>query len=68
MNRIAIRGVERYGFKDKAATLREKTLKLVSRTPILYEYYDSQIGEGLGSPHYGLTAALFIDLGLDEKD
>lgn len=67
LNWVAIRGLERYGFKEQAAALRDKTLNLVSRTPILYEYYDSQKGDGLGSPHYGWTAALFIDLALDEK-
>ncbi len=67
LNWVAIRGLERYEFKEQAAALREKTLKLVSRTPILYEYYDSQTGDGLGSTHYGWTAALFIDLVLDEE-
>jgi putative isomerase len=65
LNWITIRGMERFGFKQEAADLRAKTLELVARTPILYEYYDSQTGAGLGSAHYGWTAALFVDLALD---
>jgi glycogen debranching enzyme len=67
LNWIAIRGLQRYGFKTEAADLRRKTLALVARTPIPYEYYDSQTGAGLGSSYYGWTAALFIDLALDPE-
>jgi putative isomerase len=67
LNWIAIRGLERYDFKEEAAALRARTLELIARTPILYEYYDSQTGAGLGSAHYGWTAALFVDLALDSQ-
>jgi glycogen debranching enzyme len=67
LNWIAIRGLERYGFKTEASALRRKTLALVGRTPIPYEYYDSQTGAGLGSTYYGWTAALFIDLACDDN-
>jgi hypothetical protein len=28
----------------------------------LYEYYSPLTGNGLGSPHYGWTSSLYIDL------
>jgi glycogen debranching enzyme len=67
LNWVAIRGLQRHGFHAEAATLRAKTLDLVARTPILHEYYDSQTGDGIGSPHYGWTAALYIDLAMDRE-
>ncbi|MGD0898291.1 MAG: hypothetical protein ABR915_10685 [Thermoguttaceae bacterium] len=41
---------------------RNKTLDLVARTPVIYEYYNPHTGDGLGSKNYGWTAALYIDL------
>jgi putative isomerase len=64
---VAFRGLERYGFRREAAALREKTLDLIARTPVLYEYYDSQKGDGLGSADYGWTSALYIDLVMDKE-
>ena len=65
LNWIAVRGLQRCGQKAAAAALREKTLDLVARTPVLYEYYDPLTGGGLGSRNYGWTAALYIDLILE---
>ena len=65
LNWIAMRGLQRCGQKAAAAALREKTLDLVARTPVLYEYYDPLTGDGLGSRNYGWTAALYIDLILE---
>ena len=62
LNWTAIRGLQRCGLKKEAADLREKTLELVRRTPVFYEYYDPQTGKGLGSANYGWTAALCVDL------
>jgi putative isomerase len=62
LNWMTIRGLQRYGRREAADALREKTLDLVARTAILHEYYDPTDGSGLGSPHYGWTAALYIDL------
>lgn len=62
LNWTAIRGLQRYGLKKDADQLRRQTLNLVGRTPVFYEYYDPLTGEGLGSPNYGWTAALCIDL------
>ncbi len=62
LNWIIIRGLQRCNQKAAAEALREKTLELVARTPVLYEYYDPITGDGLGSRNYGWTAALYIDL------
>lgn len=62
LNWVAIRGLQGYGHDSAAALLREKTLDLIARTPVLHEYYNPTNGAGLGSPHYGWTAALYIDL------
>jgi putative isomerase len=62
LNWVAIRGLQRYGFADEAKSLRERTLELIALTPVLYELYDSQSGAPVGSPHYGWTSALYIDL------
>jgi glycogen debranching enzyme len=65
LNWMAVRALQRYGFDAEAADLRARTLSLVARTPTPYEYYNPRTGDGLGSPNYGWTAALYIDLALD---
>ena len=65
LNWVGIRGLERCGQKAAAAALREKTLDLIARTPVLYEYYDPLSGGGMGSLNYGWTSALYIDLVLE---
>lgn len=62
LNWVTIRGLHRYGHHDAARALTEKTLDLIARSPILYEYYNPLTGDGLGSPHYGWTSSLYIDL------
>ena len=43
-----------------------KTLyDIVLKDGQLYEYFDSQTGEGLGFPQQGWTAALFLRLHVD---
>jgi len=59
---VAIRGLQKFGFKSEAGDLRQKTLELISLTPGLYELYDSRSGAPGGSPNYGWTSALYIDL------
>jgi glycogen debranching enzyme len=65
LNWMAICGMERYGFTAEAAALRARTLDLVAATPAMHEYYNSQTGQGLGSPNFGWTSALFIDLAVN---
>ena len=65
LNWIAVRGLQRYGQNRAAAVLREKSLDLIARTPVIYEYYNPLTGDGLGSRNYGWTAALYIDMILE---
>ncbi len=60
-NWLIIDGLERYGYKDEARTLREKTLELVHESGFS-EYFNPQSGRPLGSPNFSWTAALTIDL------
>jgi neutral trehalase len=61
MNWLIIDGLNRYGFKDYAATLRESTLEMVGKAGC-YEYFDPLTGEGAGAANFSWTAALAIDL------
>lgn len=60
-NWLVIDGLERYGFRDHAAVLRESTLEMVAEHGIA-EYYDPLTGEPLGADNFSWTAALVIDL------
>lgn len=61
MNWLIIDGLERYGFGDHAAALRDSTLEMVAANGIA-EYYDPLTGEALGADNFSWTAALVIDL------
>ena len=61
MNWLIIDGLERYGFKEKAEFLRQKTIKMVEKSG-LFEYFDPIDGKGLGIDNFSWTAALVIDL------
>lgn len=61
MNWLIIDGLERYGFKDHAAALRESTIEMTARSGFA-EYFDPQTGEPAGSIDFSWTAALIIDL------
>jgi Trehalase len=67
LNWIAVAGLLRHGLRDQALALREDTLAMVARHRHLHEYYDSQTGAGLGSINQSWTAALYIDLLMDES-
>jgi len=60
-NWLIIDGLERYGFKDHAAALRESTLELAEHHGFA-EYFNPLTGEPLGAPNFSWTAALAIDL------
>lgn len=60
-NWLIIEGLERYGFKDHAAALRETTLEMVNKGGF-YEYFNPLTGAPLGVPDFSWTAALTIDL------
>lgn len=61
MNWLIIDGLERYGFHDHAAALRETTLEMVQKAGS-YEYFDPLNGEPAGAANFSWTAALAIDL------
>jgi hypothetical protein len=61
MNWLIIDGLNRYGYKDHAAALRETTLEMVAKHGC-YEYFDPLNAEPAGSPNFAWTAALTIDL------
>jgi hypothetical protein len=61
MNWLIIDGLERYGFKDHAAALRENTVEMVADNGIA-EYYDPLTGGPLGAKDFSWTAALVIDM------
>jgi glycogen debranching enzyme len=61
MNWLIIEGLQRYGFKDHAAALRESTLEMVRKSGS-YEYFDPLTGEPAGAANFSWTAALTIDL------
>lgn len=60
-NWLIIDGLERYGFKDHAAALRETTLDMVRKSGFA-EYFDPNTAEPLGAHNFSWTAALTIDL------
>ncbi len=61
INWMIIDGLKRYGFIEEAAALRESTLKMVSGAGC-YEYFNPELGQGIGTPNFSWTAALAADL------
>jgi hypothetical protein len=68
INWFLMRGLERYGHESEAARLRETIVKLCSNEGF-YEYFDPLTGMGHGSDFFSWTAALLIEVLLeDEKE
>jgi putative isomerase len=69
VNYLLIEGLQRSGFIKEAKDLRQRTLDLVNHQVDIHEYYNSQTGEPCpkAAPIFGWSAALFIDLALQEK-
>lgn len=61
MNWLIIDGLERYGYKDHAAALRDSTLEMVGNSGF-HEYFDPIDGSPAGGADFSWTAALIIDL------
>ena len=61
VNWFLIRGLERYGLAEEAASLRSSTLELVRRSGFS-EYYEPATGAPLGSRVFSWSAALTLDL------
>jgi hypothetical protein len=65
INWFLMRGLERYGYEGQAERLRETLISLCKEQGF-YEYYDPTTGFGHGSDLFSWTAALFLDVLLDE--
>jgi glycogen debranching enzyme len=63
---LLMRGLERYGFDEQAARLREIMVELV-RNAGFYEYFDPISGEGHGSDFFSWTAGLLLDVLLEDR-
>ena len=65
MNWFLMRGLERYGYKKQGERLR-KTIVSLCKEQGFYEYYDPTTGFGHGSDLFSWTAALFLDVVLED--
>lgn len=68
INYLFVEALERNGYATLAGELRRKTLELVMRHRDIYEYYHPVNGERppKAAPMFGWSAALFIDLAIQE--
>ncbi len=66
MNWMLMQGLGRYGFEEKAESVKDDIIELVRRYGF-YEYYDPIKGRGYGAKDFSWTAALFLDTVFDEK-
>ncbi len=68
VNYLLIDGLKRAGFPEVARDLRRKTLEMMLNATDIYEYYNPNTGEKppRAVAMFGWSAALFIDLVLDE--
>jgi glycogen debranching enzyme len=66
INWLLMRGLERYGFDEQATRLRQSIVKLVKEGGF-YEYFDPTNGKGRGSVFFSWTAALLLDVLMDDK-
>ena len=61
INWLMIDGLNRYGYKDLAEDIINKTLQMVDNSGF-YEYYNPLTGEPAGVYNFSWTAALVIDM------
>lgn len=54
-------GLERYGFKDEAKRIRQKSVELVAASGP-YEYFSAKDGTPAGAKNFSWTAALVLDM------
>jgi hypothetical protein len=68
INYLFVEALKRSGYPDQAAELRRKTLDMIIQHSDIYEYYNPLTGERApkAAPMFGWSAALFIELALDE--
>jgi mannosylglycerate hydrolase len=63
---LLMRGLERYGFDKQAGYLRQAIIDLIENEGF-HEYFDPLSGRGHGSGFFSWTAALFLDVALDDR-
>jgi glycogen debranching enzyme len=61
LNWVLERGLERYGYRDRAAQVRQAVVEL-GRNEGFWEHYDPLTGRGHGGEQFAWTAALVLDL------
>jgi glycogen debranching enzyme len=66
VNWLLIHGLRRYDYEELASEIGRQTLALISQSGF-FEYYDPRDGSGCGAPEFSWTAALAIDLLLDDE-
>ena len=64
-NWLLMHGLRRYGFKEKAKAVRDAIIELVRRWGF-HEYFDPYKGTGYGTDNFSWTAALFLEVALEE--
>src|SRR5215207_5460493 len=62
---LLMRGFERYGFREQVQRLRQTIVRLVQNGGF-HEYFDPLTGSGHGSNFFSWTAALLLDVLMDE--
>ncbi|MFU8771052.1 MAG: amylo-alpha-1,6-glucosidase, partial [Anaerolineales bacterium] len=67
VNWILYHGLMRYGYHAYAEHVKQAIIKLPSDFGF-YEYFDTETGEGHGSASFSWTAALLLDLLLEEEN
>jgi len=65
-NWLLMQGLNRYGFTEKARSVREDIIELVRRWGF-HEYFYPYKGVGYGTDNFSWTAALFIDAALEKE-
>src|SRR5918998_4868559 len=66
INWFLMRGLERYGYERQAKRLQNTIVSLCTEQGF-YEYYDPTTGFGHGSDLFSWTAALFLDVVLEDR-
>lgn len=65
VNWVLYHGLRRYGFDTYADRVKQAIIELPQRCGF-YEYFDPDTGQGHGSDNFSWTAALYLDLLLEE--
>ena len=65
INWFLMQGLERYGYKEQADRLRNAIITLCEEQGF-YEYFDPTTGIGHGSDLFSWSAALFLDVVLED--